>query len=138
MKIRTIMGKYKDMIPYAVFGILTTMFNIATYWCMAHLIGLNWFISTIIAWVVAVAFAYLTNRKWVFHSKVKSTKGIVKEIVMFFGCRFLTEILDLLCMYVFVDFLQLNDILIKFIANIMVIIANYVASKMVIFKKKEG
>lgn len=126
--------KYKDVIPYAVFGVLTTLVNIVSYWVFAHPLHLPVMASTIFAWVLSVLFAYLTNRKWVFHSEAVGAKAIAKEIASFFGCRVGTELIDLAAMFIFVDKLNLNDMVIKIIANIIVIIVNYVASKFVIFK----
>ena len=129
--------KYKDVIPYAVFGVLTTLVNIVSYWVFAHPLHLPVMASTIFAWVLSVLFAYLTNRKWVFHSEAVGAKAIAKEIASFFGCRVGTELIDLAAMFIFVDKLNLNDMVIKTIANIIVIIVNYVASKFVIFKHQE-
>lgn len=130
-----IIEKYKDIIPYAIFGVLTTLVNIITYWIVAHLVGLGVMLSTIIAWIVAVLFAYVTNRKWVFNSEAHLATEVLKEIIAFFGCRLATGIVDWVCMFVFVDLLKCDDVIIKTIANIIVIVLNYVASKMVIFKK---
>ncbi len=129
--------KYKDVIPYLFFGVGTTLVNIIVYWLCAHVIGMSVMPSTIIAWVAAVLFAYLTNRKWVFHSEAKGAKEILREITTFFGCRLATGVLDWLMMYVLVDCLRFNDVLIKIIANVVVIILNYVASKLLIFKRKK-
>ena len=96
----------------------------------------NTMISTVVAWVLAVLFAYITNRKWVFKSVANSRMEIVRELVSFFGCRIATGIVDWLCMFIFVEFLKFNDVLIKAVANILVIILNYIASKLIIFKKK--
>ncbi len=79
--------KYKDVIPYAVFRVLTTVVNVFLYWLCVHPFGIGTLISTIIAWIVSVFFAYLTNRKWVFHSEAHGVKAIVKEIIYFFACR---------------------------------------------------
>lgn len=128
--------KYKDIIPYAIFGILTTLVNIVVYWICAHPFGMLVMPSTIVAWILAVLFAYLTNRKWVFHSEAKTNVAVMTEIISFFSCRLVTGIVDWICMYVFVDLLYWNDVVIKTGANILVIILNYVASKFLIFKKK--
>ena len=90
--------------------------------------------STIIAWVLAVLFAYVTNRKWVFHSDAFTTSDVIKEIVSFFVCRLATGLIDWASMFIFVDLLHLNDVAVKTIANIVVIVLNYLASKLVIFK----
>ena len=129
--------KYKDILLYGIFGVLTTVVNIVTYWVAAHPLGLSVMVSTVIAWIVAVLFAYVTNRKWVFHSQAEGTKEIVQEIVSFFACRLATGVVDWACMFIFVDLLHFNDVIIKAAANVLVIILNYVASKLVIFKHKK-
>lgn len=136
MDVQKIYEKYKDVIPYAIFGVLTTVVNIVVYWIMAHPLHCHTMVSTIVAWVAAVLFAYVTNRKWVFHSEASSKEEIVKEIINFFLARLATGVIDWVCMFVFVDVLHFNDVAIKFIANVIVIILNYVASKLIIFKKK--
>lgn len=128
--------KYKDIIPYAFFGVCTTIVNTAAYWLCAHPLGLSVLPSTIIAWFLAVLFAYITNRKWVFHSEATTRQEIQREVVSFYACRIATGIVDWLCMYVFVDLMHWNDLIIKVGANILVIVLNYVASKLVIFKEK--
>ena len=137
MDIKKLYEKYKDIIPYAVFGVLTTLVNIAVYWLMANPLGLGVMPSTIIAWIAAVLFAYITNRKWVFHSEANTRNEIIKEIISFFACRLATGVVDWACMFIFVDVLHLNDVVIKTAANILVIILNYIASKLIIFKKKK-
>ncbi|MCU6726497.1 GtrA-like protein [uncultured Clostridium sp.] len=136
MKLKKMYSKYKDVLAYLVFGVFTTLINIITYWLMAYKLHQIVMVSTIVAWVVAVFFAYITNRKWVFHSECDDIKGIVKEISAFFSCRLATGIVDWLCMFVFVDIIKINDIAIKTLANIVVIVLNYIASKLIIFKHK--
>lgn len=135
-KIKKLLFIYKDVIFYAIFGVLTTLVNIISFWVSAHALHFATMTSTIMAWMVAVLFAYLTNRKWVFHSTATNTSDIVKEIISFFSCRLATGIVDWICMFLFVDCLQWNDMVIKFGANVLVIILNYVASKLLIFKKE--
>lgn len=131
---KDLIKKYKDVVPYAVFGVFTTIVNIAVYWVMAHPFHLGVMLSTIIAWIVAVLFAYLTNRKWVFHSEAHTSQEVFREIISFFVCRIATGVVDWGCMFIFVDMLHFNDVIIKAAANILVIILNYVASKLVIFR----
>lgn len=130
--------KYKDFIPYIFFGVLTTLVNIAIYWIMAHPLNLGVMPSTIIAWITAVLFAFFTNRKWVFHSEAHSSAAIMKEMLAFFTCRLTTGVIDWGCMFIFVDLLHVNDIIIKTIANVIVIILNYAASKLIIFRHEKG
>lgn len=129
--------KYQDIVPYAVFGVLTTIVNIAVYWFAAHLLTLSVMLSTVLAWIAAVLFAYITNRKWVFHSQAEMPDEILKEILSFFACRLATGVVDWGCMFIFVDLLHLNDVIIKAGANVLVIVLNYIASKLVIFKNKK-
>lgn len=135
MSIKNIIQKYKDLIPYMFFGVCTTLVNVIVYWIFAHLLKVSVMPSTLIAWFLAVVFAYVTNRKWVFDSQAQGYKEIIREIISFFACRIATGIVDWACMFIFVDLLHLNDVIIKFIANIVVIVLNYLASKIIIFKK---
>lgn len=136
MKIKELAKRYSDVIPYGIFGVCTTIVNMGVYWLCAHPTKMAVLPSTLIAWFMAVLFAYLTNRKWVFHSQASTRQEIWKEIVSFYSCRIATGVVDWVCMFVFVDLLHLNDMVIKVLANFIVIVLNYVASKLVIFKKK--
>ena len=136
-RIKALLIKYKDMIAYLVFGGLTTVVNIAVYWLMAHPLELGTVPSTVAAWVAAVLFAYVTNRKWVFHSQAGTRQEVSREVVSFFGCRLATGVLDWVMMFVCVDLLHWNDMIIKIIANVAVIVLNFVASKLIIFRKKK-
>ncbi len=127
--------KYKEVILYLIFGILTTLINIVTYY-LCDKIGLSTAVSTVIAWVLSVLFAFITNKIFVFASKTYDLKKLFKEIISFFTMRVLTGILDLVIMIVFVDILHLNGLLIKILSNIIVIILNYVFSKVLVFKNK--
>ena len=129
--------KYKDVILYLFFGVLTTVINIVSYWLMAHPLGFGVMPSTKTAWIVSVLFAYITNRIWVFQSTAKAAVEIAKEILSFVGCRLATGVLDWVCMFVFVDILHINDIVIKCASNVLVIVLNYVASKLLIFRKRD-
>lgn len=136
-KFLNIVTQYQDIILYGIFGVLTTIANIVVYWVAAHPLQLPVMVSTILAWIVAVSLAYVTNRKWVFHSQTESFKDIFREIISFFACRIATGIVDWGCMFIFVDLLHINDVTIKAGANILVILLNYIASKLLIFRKKK-
>ena len=136
MKLKEMMEKYKDIVPYAIFGILTTIINIVVYLFFAHILKKEVMLSTLAAWFLSVLFAYVTNRKWVFHSGVLTFSNIIREAVAFFICRLATVIADILIMFIFVNIFHFNDLFIKIISNIAVIILNYVASKWIIFNHK--
>lgn len=128
--------KYKDAIPYLFFGVCTTVVNVVVFWLLAHWINIRTMLSTIIAWIAAVVFAYITNRKWVFKSDAKGIGEICREIFAFFSCRFMTGMVDWFTMWILVDIVGFNDMIIKCTANIIVIILNYIASKWMIFRKR--
>ena len=134
-KIKQLFIKYRGMILYIVFGGLATLVNIGAYWLCFNVSGLPNVPSVIIAWLAAVIFAFFTNKLWVFESKSFDKKTLAHEIPTFFGARLFTGLLDLLIMYVTVDVLHWNAMIWKVISNILVIVLNYIASKLVIFRK---
>lgn len=123
--------KYKEVIMYLIFGVLTTVVNIVVYYLMADMLQVHYMISNIIAWFLSVLFAYVTNRKYVFESK---SNEIIKEMVSFFGARLATGVMDMAFMWIFVGLGLLPDFVAKVITNVFVIIANYILSKLVVFK----
>lgn len=136
-KIIELCKKYKSVILYLVFGVLTTIVNIVAYFLLDFNRLFNTVINTSIAWVVAVIFAYVTNKKWVFESKVEGFKDNFKEMMSFFGCRIATGLMDVGIMFVFVDILRYDDMIIKIASNVLVIILNYVGSKLLVFRNKD-
>lgn len=132
-KIFALLKKYKQIILYLIFGALTTALNVAVYWLMAHPLGVPTLPSTLVAWVAGVLFAFFTNKFIVFESRGK--RGFWLELGSFTLARVVTGALDALIMLVFVDLLLFNDLIVKIISNIVVIILNYIFSKFIIFRK---
>ena len=135
-KIIDIFKKYNSLITYAVFGICTTIINILAFYLLYNVLEIKNVPANIIAWVLAVLFAFITNKLFVFKSKSMDFKTLFKEGVSFFACRFLTGVLDVLIMYFAVDVFFQNSTLWKIISNIIVIILNYIVSKVFVFNKK--
>ncbi len=129
--------EHKEGMRYLIFGALTTLVNILAYALLYYLIHINNATSNVIAWVLGATFAYVTNKLYVFDSKTNKGKELLKEIVYFFGCRLLTLFIDEGIMIITVDKLAWNALLMKIIANIIVIILNFIFSKILIFKKKD-
>lgn len=136
-KLRELFQKYREMILYLIFGGLTTLVNIVCYALLARGAGMDVTLSTAIAWAVSVVFAYLTNRKWVFQSKAIGTKAVSYEIATFFGGRVFSGLLDIGIMFLFVEWLGFNDLIVKILSNVLVIILNYLISKWIVFRKKD-
>lgn len=133
---KELLRKYRDVIPYAVFGVLTTLVNIVVYWLLARIFRLPTLASTVVAWILSVLFAYVTNRKWVFKSAAKTRAEITREMISFFAARLATGVIDWVGMWFLVDQLHFDDLIIKIVLNIIVVVLNYIASKLLIFKKK--
>lgn len=127
--------KYKKEILYLVFGGFTTLVNIIFYYLFFNLLCISNALSTALAWFVSVLFAYITNRVWVFESKASSAKAVFFEVTAFFACRVITGITDIAIMVFAVDIMLWNSLLWKITSNVFVIILNYIASKLIIFKK---
>ena len=127
--------KHKDIISYLFFGVLTTAVNVVTYWLCHGLGSVPNVPSTVIAWVAAVAFAFITNKLFVFESKSWAPSVALKEAASFTLCRVGTGVIEVGMMYVFVDLLTFNGTVMKLITNFIVIVLNYVFSKLIIFKK---
>ncbi|MGN0357923.1 MAG: GtrA family protein [Blautia sp.] len=134
-KIIEALRKNKQLLLYLFFGICTTAINTICYWLLYDALTLSNIVSTILAWLAAVVFAFVTNKVFVFESKRTNTTDRINEVISFFGCRLLTGILDAAIMAFAVDMLQWNGLLWKLISNIIVTIINYIASKFLIFRK---
>jgi putative flippase GtrA len=135
-KIKNLFEKYKSVISYLFFGVCTTVVNIVIYYISYNLLNISNVLSTIIAWIVSVIFAFITNKWFVFESKTLDLKVLGYEFASFIGCRILTGVIDVAIMYVAVDCFMWNGVIWKIISNIIVVILNYVASKLIIFKKQ--
>ena len=131
-----ILKKYQQPILYLFFGICTTIVNIITYYLSAHILSLSVILSTCLASLVSVIFAYITNKWWVFESKSLRLKAVIQEFLSFTGCRLFTGACDLLIMLIFVDSLGMDDLFVKIASNILAVVLNYIFSKMIIFKRK--
>lgn len=135
IKILKLYRKYKEILLYLVFGVLTTVVSISSYYFCSEFLNLHYLVSNIISWVLAVAFAYFTNRVWVFESKSKGLSAILKEIFTFVNCRLLSGVIDMATMFILVEAININDMYAKVFTQVIVVILNYVFSKLIIFKK---
>ena len=137
MNLKSFIKKYKSVLLYLFFGVCTTVINVFVYWLSYNVCALPNIASTIIAWVVAVTFAFFTNKIWVFGSSQFTAKLFLYELASFFLCRLVTGVLEVAIMYVTVDRLAWNGPLWKLLTNFIVIVLNYVASKLLIFRRNK-
>lgn len=124
-------NQYREIITYLIFGVLTTVVSIASYYVAAKVFGINWQVSNVISFICAVLFAYITNKLFVFQSK----GNILKEFISFVGMRLVSFGLDMALMYAFVDLMKMDDMIAKVIVQVVVVVSNYLFSKLFIFKK---
>ena len=135
-KIRELVYKYWDLISYLFFGGLTTLVNFLVYIPLYNWLHLSATVSNAVAWVFAVAFAYLTNKPFVFKSHDWSAKTVIPELSKFVGCRIGSGVLETAIIFVAVDLLCWNGNIMKVITSVLVVILNYIGSKWLVFTKK--
>lgn len=136
-KIKELYLKYKEVINYLIFGGLTTIVSFLTYYIVAKIFGIEEVTSNIFSWFCAVLFAYITNKIFVFNSKTNTVKETFKELVSFFLARIVSGMLcDVGTFAIMVKVFHINDIFSKIVTQVMVIVLNYIFSKLIVFKKK--
>lgn len=148
--IRNLIIKYKELITYVLFGLCTTVVNFVVFKLSNMLLGVElYLVSNVFAWIAAISFSYVTNKLWVFKSKSWKSSVIAKEVSAFFGARVFSFIIEEAGLFALVDLAHFNEISInilsveiggqmiaKMIIGVIVVVLNYVFSKLVIFRKK--
>ena len=132
------MKNYREILMYLIFGGLTTLVSLSTYFfCTAFILDakdmIQLQIANIVSWIVSVAFAYLTNKRYVFQSN--NTTG--KEVGKFYLSRVSTLFMDMILMYLFVTILAFSDAIVKVVVQFVVIVSNYLLSKFLVFKEEK-
>ncbi|MGN0531375.1 MAG: GtrA family protein [Eubacterium sp.] len=149
-KIKKLVIKYRELITYVIFGVLTTVVSLVSFKIFDSILGEKMYLlSNILSWIFAVGFAYVTNKLWVFESKSWNTKTVIKELTGFISARLFSLGVEELGLWLLIDILNMGTIslsilsfdingnmIAKLIMQIVVVILNYVFSKLVIFKKK--
>lgn len=125
----------KETISYIIVGTLTTGVNLIAYYWFWNILGITNIIANAFAWVVAMLFAYFANAKYVFKPKKKEFIGEILQIGRFFTARFVSFLVEEAAMFVCVDLLFINNMLMKAIMNVVVVIINYFFSKYVVFNE---
>ncbi len=133
--IRSREGDIREAAAYLIVGALTTGVNYGCYELLRLWTGIRPTVCTAISWAVSVLFAYVVNRCFVFRTREVRGKAMLREMGLFFAARILSGVLDMGIMWLFAERLGLNDSLVKLASNVLVIVANYFASKWMIFKK---
>ena len=135
--IKQLWKKYREIITYLFFGFVTTAVNYGVYALLVRGFHMDVVPANIIAWIAGVVVAYVTNKLWVFESKARDAKTVVREFLEFVVARLITLGVETLLLWIFVDKLGANDLIMKIITNVIVVILNYIFSKFIIFRKKK-
>lgn len=149
---KKIIEKYKEIITYVIFGVLTTVVNFAAFWLFTRILGDKlYLVNNAIAWIISVVFAYITNKLFVFESKSWNGKVIFKEILEFFLARIFSFLIEEGGLLLLVSLLKFDrfsfeifgfeitgQLIAKVVLAVIVVILNYFFSKFIIFNKKEN
>ena len=139
MKCKQWITKYREILFYLIFGVATTLVNLVLFAAMNSLLGeQQYLVSNVVATVLAILFAYVTNKRYVFRSCTRGLTELLREMGSFFACRAVSFFLDIGIMWVTVDVWGWPGLLMKLISNVVIIVVNYLASKLLIFNKGKG
>lgn len=127
--------RYKEIINYIIFGVLTTLVNFVVYFFCIEVLGIYYIVANMIAWFLSVVFAYVTNRIYVFEKVNFSIYAVVRELILFFGARLLSGVIETASLFLMVDMIGFGSKESKIAVAVIVVILNYIFSKLIVFKK---
>jgi putative flippase GtrA len=134
-RLRAYWEKYAMLIRYGFFGVLTTVVNYAVYFALTRLVHAHYMAANVAAWVAAVAFAFVVNKRYVFASEAAGFYAVMREAALFVVARLLSLGMESGLLYLLVELAGLGDAGVKIVVGFVVILANYAFSKLVVFKK---
>lgn len=129
--------KYKEFLLYIFFGVFTAVVSIGSYGCCDVILKINPLISNVISWILAVTFAYVTNKKWVFDVEIHGSKALLTQMFDFYAGRFFTLLIEEGILFVFITNLHFNSLVVKISAQVVVVILNYIISKLIVFRNRK-
>lgn len=134
-KVKEYYEKYQEIISYLFFGGLTTVVNIVTFFFFDTLLDIHYLLANALAIGVSILFAYVTNKKYVFHSEAATRQDLLREFGLFVSLRLFSAVFDMLSMWLLVDYLQMEANLAKILTQFIVVVSNYLFSKLFIFNQ---
>lgn len=135
--LKKLMKKYEELIMYIIVGVCTMIVSLVSYFIMANTLQMYYQAANIISWVLTVAFAYVTNKKYVFKSPYTSVQATTKELVSFVSSRVASLLVEILSMFFFVQVCQIDDNIVKLMNQVLVTVLNYIFSKFWVFRKEK-
>lgn len=134
-KIKVLLEKYREIIMYLIFGVLTTLVSFGVYWALLWC-GVHYIVSQVVSWVAAVAFAFVVNKLFVFEDKDNSPSALFRQIWQFVSVRIASGLIETALLWLLVDVISIGEGIAKIPVAVLTVIINYVASKLLIFRKK--
>ena len=134
-KMLELIKKYKELIVYGIFGVLTTIVDFGTYYVLTNVLGAEENLSNVISQITAIVFAFITNKIFVFEDKKSGLKDITVQFSKFFSMRLVSLLINSVLFWVMVELLSINDFVTKASVSVIVVVLNYIFSKIFIFKK---
>lgn len=136
-RIKELFTKYREKIVYLIFGALTTAVSFGTYYTL-RFFGVYYIASEIIAWAIAVAFAFVVNKLFVFEDRRRTPGVLFRQVWQFVSVRIGSGIIETALLWLLVDIISVNDMIAKLPVAVVTVVINYIASKIFIFKKKDA
>ena len=134
--LRPFYRRYREALLYLFFGALATLLSIGLFWLLTRCMAVPPLWANVVTWVLCVAFAYVTNRTWVFEQKAKGGRDVAREAGAFALGRLATLGMEELMLWAGIDLLGIDSMVVKVVAQVAVIVVNYVISKLLVFRKK--
>lgn len=134
---RELYEKNKEVIRYLFFGGLAFLVSVGTFWLFDVVLGIGELIANVFSWIITVTFAFITNKLWVFEAETDGCKNFLKQMVSFFAGRIATLVIEEGILFAFITLMGMPSLLIKIAAQVVVIVLNYVISKLLVFGKKD-
>jgi putative flippase GtrA len=129
--------KQKEVITYLFWGVMTTIVNYAVYFICTRIMQTGYLAANLTAWIFAVLFAYVTNKLFVFCTCWNSGSRLLRELISFVTGRVASLVIETMILYLFIDLMQFNDIIVKLFSNVIVVILNYIFAKLFTFRKNK-
>ena len=130
--------RLKESLLYIVFGVFTVLINMASFFLFYDILGYNELVANVYSWIFAVAFAFFTNKVYVFESLSRSINEAVLQFIMFISSRLATLFIEEVVLFIFITMLNYSVIIIKVFAQLLVIVLNYILSKKIVFKREDS
>ena len=134
-KLLSFIKDQRELVTYVIAGVLTTAVSFGVFILFERVLNVNHLVANIISWIFAVIFAYFINKLWVFRSRQETGKGLLREFLLFVAARISSLGIEELILYLGVDLLKGDSVVVKIIGQVFVLVINYIFSKLVIFRK---